>query len=197
MNKIQVVAEKYIGDIFKKRFISDSSTNIAFIQDIENTLPAKQLNILDLGCLRGSLVRDFIQRGHLVVGLEDQKQEGTVWNDFYMKNLFTCDITRDFSVLLDEKMMICDYVMGFHLAGHMPFDRLALFFENVRKHLKVNGFFVGSIDLSDTFPQNQTIQLWQNRILRSITGFSFVEYPFQHIPYPSFTSFYYMLLKEY
>jgi hypothetical protein len=193
------------------RSINDRKSNSAFISDAERSFNHKQLTVMELGCLRGTLVQDFMKRGHQAIGLEEIKQNNGAWPTLYGKNLFTCDLSEEFTVYKNREgqlavepsrsvpeggsLLECEFITGINVADLVPPDRLQVFFENVRKHLKIGGLFVGSVSLSEPFPQNKTLQLWQNYLLRRLPGLSFIDYPYEHIPYPAFTSFYYMLSR--
>jgi|GEM_PF-5588349 cyclopropane fatty-acyl-phospholipid synthase-like methyltransferase len=197
MKTIKIQTDYSNTTVYKDRFINDQTSNPAFLQDIDNIFSKKPLTILDVGCINGTLVHDFIQRGHNAVGLDQCNPKQGFWLHSYQKTLFSCDVSRNFSVLLDDKLMQCELIIGLGVADHIDPNLISLFFENVQKHLKIQGLFIGSISLSEPFPQNQVLQLWQNTILRNLKGLRFMDYSLQHIPYPAFTSFYYMLSRDY
>lgn len=201
------------------------SCNRSFIQAIENCFVRRPLHILDVGCFRGALVQGFLERGHVAVGIELCRQKEGFWKDLYEKNLFTCNVCHDFSVLTKEqgqkrcccskkncveiqvidgneiplqyKLASFDLIVGINMVHLMSQETLPVFFANIRKHLKIGGLFIGSISLEDHFPQNEEIIRWQNYRLRMIEGFDFVNYPFECIPYPIFRSFYYGLVRKF
>jgi len=113
------------------------------------------LNILDLGCAGGGLVRSLLDDGHFAIGLEGSdfpKTHGLgEWNTI-PGNLFTCDITEPF--LLAEETTISqpflfDIVTAWEVLEHIPEERLPQLMENIRRHLKPDGRIIFSIA---TFP---------------------------------------------
>lgn len=113
------------------------------------------LNILDLGCAGGGLVRSLLDDGHFAIGLEGSdfpKTHGLgEWNTI-PGNLFTCDITEPF--LLTEETttsqpFLFDIVTSWEVLEHIPEERLPQLMENIRRHLKPDGRIIFSIA---TFP---------------------------------------------
>ncbi|MBS0626302.1 MAG: methyltransferase domain-containing protein [Verrucomicrobia bacterium] len=196
MNQIRVQTDFPEAAELKDRKIKDAVANAAFVNDIEMAFGRrKPLTMLDFGCLKGALVQEFTNRGHFAVGLEGKNPSSGLWSSQYEKLLFTADLSQKLTVLKDEEPIQCDFITGFAMADKIPPQRLPLFFDNVRRHLKKGGVFIGSIPMDDCFPQNQKIQLWEHNKLRYINGLSFKEYPLNHIAYPAFTTFYYLLIR--
>ena len=203
-NKFFVKASGISSPGIKIRSFKDKLVNLNFIKDVEEMFLKKglsSLNMMDLGCSSGFLVREFLNRGHLAIGLEDQNRldDYSIWSDLFSKNLFHCDIRDDFSVLLGNSgnLFSCDLITSWLVADSVQPHKLPLFFENIRKHLKVGGVFIGNISLAEKFPQNETLQDWEHRKLKHLYGFSFQEYPFDHAAYPLFTSFYFVLVRKF
>ena len=204
------------------RSAKNLSCNRSFVEAIESCFGHRPLNILDLGCFQGSLVQEFLSRGHLAVGIELCPQKGGFWKDLYGKHLFACNVSHPFSVLVKEgqnfrdqkdtpeiqvmdgneipfqhRLLPFDVIIGINLAQLINPEALPIFFMNIRKHLKIGGLFIGSISLEDHVPENNEIMKWQNNRLRFIEGLDFVNYPFESIPYPIFCSFYYGLVRKF
>jgi SAM-dependent methyltransferase len=114
--------------------------------------PSRPLTYLDLGCAGGGLVLDFVLRGHEGFGIEgsDFSQLGlrAEWR-MLRDNLFTADITKPFSLCRagTGEPVVCDIVSAWEVMEHIADRDLAQLFDNVRRHLKTDGFFVGSIAL--------------------------------------------------
>ena len=121
------------------------SIYIAGIPAIRYTDP---LTIMDVGCSGGALVKDWLKYTPYAVGLEGSdysvKHERAEWPDLYNKNLFTCDISREFQVYYDDIPYECDLITAWEVIEHIPPDRLDIFFKNIWKHLKEGGVFLGS-----------------------------------------------------
>lgn len=73
-----------------------------WVYDYNNKKP---LFVLEIGCGTGSIVQDFIQDGHLAIGLDGfyvyRKYLCGAWKD-YPYNLFTCDLGEDFTICYNE-----------------------------------------------------------------------------------------------
>jgi len=136
MKTIKIQTDYSNTTVYKDRFINDQTSNPAFLQDIDNIFSKKPLTILDVGCINGTLVHDFIQRGHNAVGLDQCNPKQGFWLHSYQKTLFSCDVSRNFSVLLDDKLMQCELIIGLGVADHIDPNLISLFFENVQKTSK-------------------------------------------------------------
>ncbi|MBS0626303.1 MAG: class I SAM-dependent methyltransferase [Verrucomicrobia bacterium] len=183
---------------------NDNFSNAALIHEIEESFGYQHLNMMDLGCAGGLFVHDFIKRGHFAVGLEGSnyniKAKRAEWPALHEKNLFTCDICEDYSVLLETNgettPYLCDLVTAWEVVEHIPPDKLGIFFEGIRKHLKIGGRFVAGISLCEGPPYHVSlfsIEDWKTKILNKLPGFVLKEYPYFNVGHPSFTSLYIML----
>ena len=86
---------------------SDNSRNLRFNQKLYHLFPKQEnpIAVLDIGCSGGGFVKSCLDDGCLAVGLEgsdfSKKRRRAEWAtipDF----LFTCDVTRDFEIMLDD-----------------------------------------------------------------------------------------------
>jgi SAM-dependent methyltransferase len=191
---------------------NDNYSKEAFIIDIEQSFKTNRpLHFMDLGCAGGRLVRDVLQRGHIAVGLEgsdfNARTHRAEWPELYLKNIFTCDISREYSVLIqdenEKKLFSCDVISAWEVVEHIPTDRLTVFFENIRKHLKIGGHFYAGICQADSvvsgivfhnsvFPKEH----WKTAILNNLYGLTLHEYPYplqNAVHYDPNSSFYIML----
>jgi 2-polyprenyl-3-methyl-5-hydroxy-6-metoxy-1,4-benzoquinol methylase len=104
---------------------------------------------MDLGCSGGLLVHDFLNRGHFSVGLEGSdfslKNKRAQWPAIGETNLFTCDISKPFLVVNDNKQVLFDVITAWEVIEHIHPNDLPQFFLNVNNHLKSNGYFLGTI----------------------------------------------------
>jgi 2-polyprenyl-3-methyl-5-hydroxy-6-metoxy-1,4-benzoquinol methylase len=119
-----------------------------FVDRVESRF-RKKINFLDLGCAGGGLVVDFIVRGHRAIGVEgsdySQRRGRAAWG-LVPSNLFTADITKPFSIEESNGDPIrFEVVTAWEVLEHLPESLLAGFAENVRRHLTVDGIFVGSV----------------------------------------------------
>lgn len=142
----------------------DNHCNPYFIESIENHFNNRKIDFLDLGCAGGGLVAGMLYRGHNAVGLEGSdhclniKQEvidkfGSMplghenWKKYGNKNLFTCDVTYDYAIIQDGKLLQFDLITCFDVMEHFYEERIDKFLEMVVKHLKPDGLFVANIAL--------------------------------------------------
>jgi cyclopropane fatty-acyl-phospholipid synthase-like methyltransferase len=154
---------------------------------------------MDLGCAGGQLALDFLSRGHIGVGLEGSDYSAKIgrvgWKDFYNKNLFTCDLTHEYSVLKDGELLLFDCITSWEVLEHIAKWDLPQFMSNIVRHMKPDGIFCASVtSYPDYFglmeppytpeidkPLHQTVipyDQWRAEILSPF--FDFIEpYPFR------------------
>jgi hypothetical protein len=182
---------------------NDNFSNKAFIEEVEKDLCKKNepLYLIDLGCAGGLLVQDFVQREHIAVGLEGSDynviHRRAEWPLLYGKNLFTCDITREYSLFIEKNgelnIFQSDLITAWEVVEHIEPSRLPIFFELIRRHLKIGGKFIAGISLCEGLPYHISmfpIPHWKNKILNNLPGLVLKEYPYLNIARPSFTSLY-------
>jgi methyltransferase type 12 len=108
----------------------------------------EKLAFVDLGCSSGGIVLDALLRGHEAVGLEGSdesfKQQRAQWR-IIPKNLFTCDITKPFTLKKDGKLKEFDVISAWEVLEHIKEEDLPVLLENIKKHLNTGGIFIGSI----------------------------------------------------
>jgi len=151
----------------------------------------QSISIMDLGCSGGQFTIDALNRGWLAVGLEGSDysivHHRAAWPEYHNKNLFTCDCSKPFQVLIDGEPAQFDCITTFEFLEHLHPDTLDTLFDNVCKHLTPNGIFCGQYSIGpdsgnprDKFPLHQTIQGagWWNKKFSEY--FNIVEdYPFK------------------
>jgi SAM-dependent methyltransferase len=113
----------------------------------------RPMTFLDLGCSGGGLVLDFILRGHRAYGIEGSDYSQRVlraeWRTL-ANNLFTGDITKPFTHRETQinAPIQCDVVSAWEVMEHIANSDLPQLFDNLHKHMKTDGIFVGSIALN-------------------------------------------------
>lgn len=127
---------------------NDNTRHPRFVRACEAAL-GESLWHLDLGCAGGGLVWDFTIAGHKSFGIEGSdlslKERRAEWRTI-PNRLFTADITQPFRLLGDDgKMIKFDVITSWEVLEHIPEGALAGFFDNVTRHLRPGGLFVGSI----------------------------------------------------
>lgn len=186
--------------------MNDNVTSLAFIDEVERQFKGKQLHVLDLGCAGGALIHDFLRRGHIAIGLEGSDfnlvTRRAEWAALGNKNLFTCDVTREFSLSCERngecQPFLCDIITSWEVMEHLPRERLPVFFENIRRHLKLNGHYVAGVCLgSGTHHQSVfPLEVWEHQILSRLPGLQLRPYPYQANGHPSASSYYFMLQRS-
>lgn len=173
----------------------DNSTSKAFIDEVESYFDTMPLSVLDLGCAGGQLVADLNAAGHEAYGIDGSDygiMHGTAnWPGLYGKSLFTADLSKPLRITDDHGgMKRFDLVTAWEVIEHFRPGELLQFFDNVTRHVKFNGLFVGTINTlrsdcgehgayhQSVFPESE----WLNRILPQVligTGFALAPYPFR------------------
>ena len=200
----------------------DNHTNIGFIEEIERYFENQKISFMDLGCAGGQLVIDFLNRGHVAVGLEGSNYSvvnmRANWPEYHNKNLFTCDISRPFRAYitptntykdiggnpvigsLEKRELKFNCITAWEVLEHIHPDRLDILFENIMNHLLPNGIFVGSVskkpEIFGEYTLHQSLMLreeWENIIKKYLDVF---EYPFRNKVRDEPESFYILLKKR-
>lgn len=159
--------------IFPWGTMRDNNTNSGYIKEVEEYFGlGNRLNILDLGCAGGQLIKDFHYNGHLAIGLEGSdyslKNNRACWPELYNKALFTCDISKPFWILdyeikdkeQQEGIEIpikFDLISAWEVIEHIAPEDLDQMFDNIYNHLKDNGIFVGTISLVEDVIQGHRL----------------------------------------
>ena len=139
--------------------MQDNSVNTAF-NNVVRQLFGDVCSVLDLGCAGGGMVRSFIDRGHVAVGIEgsdfSQRFMRAEWAELNGTNLCTADITKPFQIVgwsddddgKPEKLvswLTFDVITMWEVLEHIAEDDLPQLFENIDIHLKKNGVVVMSV----------------------------------------------------
>ena len=133
--------------------INDNTRHPRFVKACERFFRGRRLKALDLGCSGGGLVFDFLFNGHVAVGLEGSdasfKASRAEWRTI-PENLFTCDVTRPFTVRTEGSVIEqFDVVTMWEVLEHIQETDLPVLFANINNHLSMGGVFIGSIALQD------------------------------------------------
>ncbi|MFT3780984.1 MAG: methyltransferase domain-containing protein [Nibricoccus sp.] len=143
----------YESDDYKnpRGAVNDSSTNQRFNQRVSEFFgDRKPLNVLDLGCAGGGMVRSFLEQGNFAIGLEgsDAPKKFQLWEwRFIPKHLFTCDITKPWTVKRgDGTPLLFDLITAWEVMEHIPESKLEGLLNNILNSLSSGGVFVCSID---------------------------------------------------
>jgi len=139
---------------------NDNSKNYRFnekIYQIYYNYP-KPLKTLDIGCAGGGFVKDCLDDGCFSVGLEgsdySKKFKRAEWATI-PNNLFTCDVTENFDILLDtqgQKTPIrFDLITSWEVMEHIAEDKIEGVASNIHKHLLPHGLWIMSVATADDF----------------------------------------------
>jgi 2-polyprenyl-3-methyl-5-hydroxy-6-metoxy-1,4-benzoquinol methylase len=132
----------------------DNSRNRRFNRKLYNLFAYNAiLKILDIGCAGGGFVKDCIDDGHIAIGLEGSdyskqhhRAEWAVIPDF----LFTCDVTGDYDILIEEPGSVnrlqFDVITSWEVMEHIAENNLDKLISNVKKHLSPGGLWIMSIN---------------------------------------------------
>lgn len=191
---------------------NDNSTNEGFINetlDFWEQRGKSKVNFLDLGCSGGQLVVDYINKGHLGVGLEGSDysvvHKRANWPEYYNKNLFTCDVTKPYKLLKDNKEIKFDVISAWEVIEHIAEKDLIPFFNQINKNLISGGFFCGSISMNievlEGHALHQTVwneKKWYEKFPQILKGtdLELYDYPFQNKVRQDHGSFHVLLLKK-
>jgi glycosyltransferase involved in cell wall biosynthesis/2-polyprenyl-3-methyl-5-hydroxy-6-metoxy-1,4-benzoquinol methylase len=149
--------------------INDHSRHPRFIRACEQLFPNNEcLSFLDLGCSGGGIVLDAVLRGHIGVGLEGSDisliQQRAEWR-LLRDNLFTCDITKPFTITRDDTTAYeFDVISAWEVLEHLTEAGASGLFSNLFRHMHAQSIFVCSISQigggfsDDGMPLHQTIQ---------------------------------------
>lgn len=111
--------------------------------------PHRDLSFLDLGCSGGGMVLEALLRNHFALGLEGSdyslKYQRAEWR-LLQKNLFTCDISKEFSLITEESQIKqFEIITAWEVLEHINESDLPQLFKNIKKHLKTDGYFISSV----------------------------------------------------
>jgi SAM-dependent methyltransferase len=132
--------------------VNDNFTSVGLINEVKDGFDNEQLFMLDLGCAGGQFVSDFIARGDIGVGLEgsDNALSGAGknnWDKYYNKNLFLCDITKEYQLFYNDKPIEFDFIHSEEVFEHISPEDIDSLLKNIFKHLKKGGLCVFGISL--------------------------------------------------
>lgn len=191
--------------------MQDNSTSPEFISEVEVYFDTMPLSVLDLGCAGGQLVADFRARGHEAYGIEGSDYSivhaRANWPALHNIALFTADLAKPLRITnADGSMKRFDLITAWEVIEHFRPAQLLQFFENVTRHLKFNGIFVGSVSTNSCeihgVQYHQSIHselVWREVTLPKAligTGFGLVPYPFVNKVRDDYGSFHIGIARE-
>lgn len=167
------IATDSLDHLYPEGVYHDNNVSIPFVQELENlcsfikNVPDFKMNFLDLGCAGGALSVTMHERGHKSIGIDGSdgcinispeifKHFGKLplgydnWVKYQNKVLFTSDVTKEFSILEDNNILKFDVISCWDVIEHFEPESIDSFLIQVKKHLKEDGIFIGSIALYDS-----------------------------------------------
>lgn len=200
----------------------DNRVSGQFIESVEHYFN-KKINFLDQGCAGGALVVEMSQRGHNAVGLDGSDQiykpsEELLremgrnpygydnWQKYYGKNLFTCDLSKPYQILFNDKTAQFDLITSWDVMEHFDPESVKTVAEMTKNHLKDDGVFVASIAIFHATRQQSPLgpghlkvpqvdyhksvfakEWWQEQLLHY---FDEIDYPFNSTNRPLDSRYY-------
>lgn len=155
----------------------DSSFQHRFYQKIHEILNINKLeNVCDLGCAGGKFIEKLNDSGFKAVGVEgsdySKNSNRSSWGNLKDVRLFTADITKDYAIKDDQKLMNFDIISAFEVLEHIKEQDLKNIFSNIKKHSKKNTIYIFSIgtknDFYDIYHQNVQSENWWINYFESI-----------------------------
>lgn len=190
----------------------DNFTNNSFIDetiDFWKQRGKDKINFLDLGCSGGQLVIDYIDRGHLGVGLEGSDysviNKRANWPKYHNKNLFTCDVTKEYELFKNNKKLKFDVITAWEVIEHINPNDQKSFFKYINDNLNSGGFFCGSISIREEIIEGHALHqtVWDENTwyknfpdILEDTTLNLYQYPFTNKVRNLDDSFYILLLKS-
>jgi cyclopropane fatty-acyl-phospholipid synthase-like methyltransferase len=148
----------------------DYHTNPLFIQRSELLFRTKLLFVLDLGCANGTMIVDYINKGHLGIGIDGSdygvKNKTGGWGT-HPENFFNADIAKPFTLLGDsfDDPILFEIVTAWEVLEHIKEEDLPQFFQNIKKHTYCSSLCFFSIALFESGAYHQNVkneQWWRN-----------------------------------
>jgi hypothetical protein len=141
------IAVKSDDHVYPRGTRNDNTRYPRFVHAAERVI-GQNLRVMELGCAGGGLVLDFILAGHDAVGIEGSDYSA-IWRRAEWATipdrLFTADITKPFSIFVDNEPQRFDLITAWEVLEHIRDDDIDGLFVNIRQHLAKNGIFCGSV----------------------------------------------------
>lgn len=142
------IATDSLDHIVPRGTRNDNTHCAEFVLACEAFFRKRPLRFLDLGCSGGGLVVDFLDRGHLALGLEGSDyslQNNRAEWPRYPEALKTCDITKPFVVQEDGAPAQFEVISAWEVMEHIRERDLPQLLRNIESHLSDLGIFVCSV----------------------------------------------------
>lgn len=135
---------------------------IEFFKELHIKFP--QVNhVLDFGTGMGTFVDNGIKAGFDVYGIEgtDKVDSATPWVRYKNQRLFHADLRHPFyifypaeyyrqGIMATDFYALFDLITAWDVMEHLSEDSIDIVMENITRHLNSGGYFMGTIEFSDT-----------------------------------------------
>ena len=133
--------------------LHDNTKHLPFNTRIEQLISNRPICMIDFGCAGGGIVEDFIDRGHLAIGLDGSDASYLIKRACWGKipnNLFLCDCARPFQVLCNSQPFKADVITSFEFFEHIYREDIPKVCDNIKNLLNKDGFSIHSIALFES-----------------------------------------------
>lgn len=132
---------------------SNNSRCTVFNEKLHAWFKSANASVLDLGCSGGGMVHDLLEMGFVAVGLEGSdyslKTKRAEW-PLIPDNLFTCDVTKPFTLSMHTEPHPFDVVTAWEFWEHIKEADLSGVFENINQHSRKGSHLICSISCSSS-----------------------------------------------
>jgi SAM-dependent methyltransferase len=169
--------------------VNDNFSSSGLIDEVLQYFSGRKITALDLGCAGGQFAVDFIDRGHNAIGLEGSSHAllgsgKENWEKYFNTNLFLCDLTEEYQLYENDVPLEVDYIHSEEVFEHIHPDKLDIFLQQIRKHLKDDGICSFGISLvhhemvvnGKMYFLHQSVfpaEWWKNKLIEN--GFEILE----------------------
>lgn len=169
--------------------VNDNFSSHGLIEEVIQYFGDRKITALDLGCAGGQFVVDFIYRGQNAIGLDGSSHvllgSGKEnWEKYFNTNLFLCDLTEEYQLYENDVPLKVDYIHSEEVFEHIHPDKLDVFLQQIRKHLKDDGVCSFGISLVEdvrvvgntTYTLHQSVfpsEWWRNKLIEN--GFEILQ----------------------
>jgi 2-polyprenyl-3-methyl-5-hydroxy-6-metoxy-1,4-benzoquinol methylase len=130
----------------------DNSKNLNFNLRLFEWIPLESLRVLDIGCSGGGFVKTIHDAGALAIGIEgsdySKVRARAEWATIPTR-LFTADATAPFTILANDSPLKFTVITAWEFIEHIEEPSLEVVFNNIDRHLDVNGVVIMSVSPND------------------------------------------------
>lgn len=113
----------------------------------------KNLFYMDIGTGWGGVVEDFINDGHMAVGIDGfyvyEKYLPYLWEKYLNTNFFLTNAAKPFHILWNDERVYFDVITSFEFQEHLFENDQDIYIKNVYNNLKKDGYYICGISYSE------------------------------------------------